>query len=188
MSGTPNAPEFRLHIDRNPGQPEGAGPKLSSAKIANEQTAAEIRARRAKIHKQHKTAVAEQSVADEAAQMAAQAAPPPPRENIESIEFAAPNGMVIIYGPPSGISLVDRIARLYPGRDTSMAEFRLTRILMGVRSINGVPVPSITDDIGRTMLANRLGDENIDLLMYYDRIHFPPLRQSEIPTIKKNLR
>lgn len=187
MSATQNAPEFQIRVDRNPAEP-ASGSKFAKAKQANEALAPQIRQRREEIHRMHREETSARQTLAENEAAVAQANPPPPRENIESIEFTAPNGMLIVYGPPTGISLVDRIARLYPGRDTSMAEFRLTRILMGVRSIDGVQMQPIVDEIGRTALANRLGDENIDLLMYYDRTHFPALRQAEVPQIKKNLR
>jgi hypothetical protein len=96
--------------------------------------------------------------------------------------------MTIEYGPRHDVSIVDRIARMYNGRDPTISEFRLTRILMGIRAINGAPPLTIVDEITRTKLANQVGDENIDLLMYYDRVNWPPLQQSELPVISKKFR
>lgn len=175
--------EAKLVIDRSPPDPGKVG-KLSQAAANNEVVAEQIRARRAQIHQQARVDRAGPGIEPPPGD----ATPPPPRENLEQIEFTAPNGLVIEYGPPSDISLVDRIARLFSPRDPTMSEFRLTRILMGVRSIGGNPPVIITDEITRTKLANQLGDETIDLLMYYDRIHWPPLQQSELPVLKKKFR
>ncbi|HMJ99786.1 MAG TPA: hypothetical protein VK552_10760, partial [Reyranella sp.] len=171
-------PEARIVINRNPEDPVKA-PKFADAKAVGDQ----IRARRKQIHQQAKID-AVGGIAPESVEMP----PPPVREDLETIEFTAPNGLLIEYGPRHDISLVDRIARLYSGRDPTVSEFRLTRILMGIRTINGSPATTITDEISRTKLANQVGDEVIDLLMYYDRIHWPPLQQSELPVLRKKLR
>jgi hypothetical protein len=176
--------EARLVIDRgNPPNPEQQSGKLSRASADNKQIAEQIRQRRKQIHEQARVDTAGPGIAPNP-----EATPPPVREDIETIEFTAPNGQIIEYGPRHDISLVDRIARMYSGRDPTVAEFRLTRILMGIRNINGKPPLTIVDEITRTKLANQIGDENIDLLMYYDRVHWPPLQQSELPVIKKVLR
>jgi hypothetical protein len=96
--------------------------------------------------------------------------------------------MEIEYGPRTDISLTDRIARMYTGREHSVAEFRITRVLMGVRLINGVPPTPVVDEITRTKLANQIGDEIIDLLLFYDRTNWPPLLLSELPVLKKKLK
>lgn len=181
-------PSFRITV--NPPVADSGKPLrgFQQARKANEDAAATILARRTAVHQQHRKEQAEADAQRDAELAAAEAQPPVERENIESIEFTTPEGLTIVYGPPNGVSLVDRIARLYSGREVSMAEHRLARILMGVRSINGTPVDPFSNDIGRTLLANKLGDQTIDLLMYYDRQHFPALRQSEIPEVKKNLR
>lgn len=169
--------EAKIVIHRDPPNPNGVG-KLTQAAAAADQ----IRERRKQIHTQAKVDNAAGAIAPEPE------APPPIREDLDSVEFLAPNGLLIEYGPRHDISLVDRIARLYSGRDPTVSEFRLTRILMGIRSINGTPPITIVDEISRTKLANQVGDENIDLLMYYDRIHWPPLQQSELPVLRKKLR
>lgn len=175
--------EARITIDRNPKPPDlsksTAATKMVEAAAATEQ----MRARRAQIHDQAKRDLSGPGVEPDSPPD-----PPPVREDIETIEFTAPNGMLIEYGPRRDVSLVDRIARIYSGRDPTIAEFRLTRILMGIRNINGSPPVTVVDEITRTKLANQIGDENIDLLMYYDRVNWPPLQQSELPVLKKRYR
>lgn len=175
-------PEARFVINRNPDDP-GKPPKFAAATANAQVVGDQIRARRKQIHQQAKI----DSVGGIAPE-AVETPPPPVREDLETIEFTAPNGLLIEYGPRHDISLVDRIARLYSGRDPTVSEFRLTRILMGIRTINGSPAITISDEISRTKLANQVGDEVIDLLMYYDRIHWPPLQQSELPVLRKKLR
>lgn len=176
-----------MSVDRNPQMPPVPG-KLSSAKKANEAAREQVLARRAHVHQQHREEMAAREADAESASQVQEASPPPQREDIETIEFDAPNGLHIEYGPPRNVSLWDRIARMYAGRDASVSEFRLTRLLMGIRSIDGKPVRPIANEIDRTSLANRIGDETLDLLMAFDRQHFPPLTQAEIPQIQKNLR
>lgn len=170
--------EAKIVINRDPPDPDKVG-KLTQAAAATDH----IRERRKQIHAQAKIDNSGPGIAPET-----EAPPPPVREDLDSVEFVAPNGLLIEYGPRHDISLVDRIARLYSGRDPTVSEFRLTRILMGIRSINGGPPIAIIDEISRTKLANQVGDEVIDLLMYYDRIHWPPLQQSELPVLRKKLR
>lgn len=170
--------EARLVIDRSPQDTDKAPGKMTQARV----DADAIKERRKQIHQQAKADISGPGIEPEPV------VPPPIREDIESIEFTAPDGRVFEYGPRHDISLVDRITRMYNGRDPSVAEFRLARILMGIRSIDGTPPLTIVDEITRTKLANQVGDENIDLLMYYDRVNWPPLQQSELPLIRKKLR
>lgn len=169
--------EHRIVINRDPPDPNKAG-KLTQAAAAAEQ----VRERRKQIHNQAKVDNVGPGIAAEPE------VPPPVREDLDSIEFVAPNGLLIEYGPRHDISLIDRISRLYSGRDPTVSEFRLTRVLLGIRAINGSPPINIVDEITRTKLSNQVGDEVIDLLMYYDRIHWPPLQQSELPVLRKKLR
>lgn len=177
-------PEFKLTVNRD-NAPDPTSGKLAGARAAKDKNAEAIRSRRSEIHQRHKAeaagqeAEAEKKPADE---------PLPPREDIDTIEVTIRNGLTITYGPPSGISLTDRLTRFYGDRDPTVAQHRLARILMCVQEINGKAVPAIADEIDRTKLANRIGDEGIDLLMYYDRLYWPPLRQAELPQVKKNLR
>lgn len=163
-----------------------------AAKERNKRTAEDVRKRRKAIHDQ---ALADINGSNKSPDDAADPTPAPPRENIESIEVTLSDGRVVVYGPPNGISLSDRIARLFSGRplqeggpDPGISEYRLTRMLMGVRTINGNAVPVMSDLIQRTKLANQLGDEAIDILHHYDRIYWPPLTTAELPAVKKNLR
>lgn len=184
-------PEARLVIDRNPPDPSKAG-RLTQAAVDAKVVGDQIRERRKQIHEQAKVDASGAGLGDAPQE---DQEPAPEREDIESIEITLRDGRVIEYGPPGNISLSDRIARLYSARslaeggpDPGITEYRLTRLLMGVRTINGKPVHPVTNMIERTRLANQLGDEAIDLLFIFDRRHWPPLRESEIPIAKKNLR
>jgi hypothetical protein len=180
-------PEARIVINRNPEDPVKA-PKFADAKAVGDQ----IRARRKQIHDQAKVDAAGAGLGPAGAE---DQVPAPPREDIDSIEITLLDGRVVEYGPPNNISLSDRIARLYStrtiaegGPDPGITEYRLTRLLMGVRTIGGKAVPPVTNLVERTRLANQLGDQAIDLLNLFDNRHWPPLRESELPVVKKNLR
>lgn len=182
------ATEAKLVIERQPADPNKPSGRFAAAAAHNKAAAEEIKARRKKIH--------DQSALDAggSAPEAKDGVPLPEREDIESIEITLRDGRVVEYGPPTGISLSDRIARLFSSRsaaeggpDPGITEYRLTRLLMGVRAIDGKPV-SFGNLIERTKLANRLGDEAIDLINLFDNRYWPPLRESELPLVKKNLR
>jgi len=183
-------PEARIVINRNPEDPAKA-PKFATAAANNKVIGEQIRSRRADIHKQAKLDAAGAGLGPAQEDQA----PAPEREDIESIEITLRDGRVVEYGPPNNISLSDRIARLYStrsvaegGPDPGITEYRLTRLLMGVRTVGGRTVPPITNLVERTRVANQLGDEAIDLLNLFDNRHWPPLRESELPIVKKNLR
>lgn len=175
-------------------EPAGKGRKTgaeSEAKARNKAVEEEIRARRRAIHTQ-----AERDISGaQEPQEQAEPVEAPLREDIEAIEITLRDGRVVEYGPPIGVSLSDRIARLFSGRalqdggpDPGVTEYRLTRVLMGVRSIDAKSVTPVNDLVQRTMLANKLGDEALDLLFYYDRLYWPPLTQAELPAVRKFLR
>jgi hypothetical protein len=183
-------PEARIVINRNPADP-GKASKFAAASANAKVVGEQIRERRKQIHQQAKVDAAGAGLGPDAQEQE----PAPEREDIESIEITLRDGRVIEYGPPNNISLSDRIARLYStrsvsegGPDPGFTETRLTRLLMGVRAISGKTVPPVTNLVERTRLANQLGDQAIDLLYYFDNRHWPPLRESEIPIAKKNLR
>lgn len=166
------------------------GGKFNAAATTNKVVADQIKSRRRDIHRQAKLDAAGVGTTPETQDPV----PAPERENIDSIEIPLRDGRIIDYGPPAGISLSDRIARLYSGRamaeggpDPGITEYRLTRLLMGVRAIDGRPV-AIHNLIDRTRVANQLGDEAIDLLNLFDNQYWPPLRKEELPLVKKNLR
>src|SRR5690242_20536902 len=135
------ATEARITINRNPDAP-ATGSKFNPARQSNEAVGEQIRRRRKKIHDQARVDAA---VAEQAEEAAKEATPPPPREDIDTIEVTLRNGLTLEYGPPTGISLLDRIARFYGGRDPSVSEFRLTRILMGIRTINGRTIAPVSN-------------------------------------------
>src|SRR4051794_8670132 len=96
-------------VDPAGGRKSGA----QAAKESNKQLASEVRARRKVIHEQ-----AERDIAGARLSSSEPTEPieTPVREDIEAIEITLRDGRVVNYGPPTGISLADRIARLYSGR------------------------------------------------------------------------
>jgi len=182
--------EARIVFNRDPTEPTKPG-RLAEAAAKQKEVGEQIRKRRGQIHHQAKIDASGEGLG----QPQQEPEPAPEREDIDSIEVPLADGRIVDYGPPVGISLSDRIARLYStrslaegGADPGITEYRLTRLLMGVRSINGKPVPTMTNLVERTRLANQLGDEAIDLLTFFDRQCWPPLQMSELPIIKKKLR
>lgn len=182
----------RIIIDRGsqalPPSGQGTAKREAAAKERNEAAADAIRSRRREIHNQARHDAAQEP--DQEPLIDA-----PPREDIEEIYFTLRDGREIVYGPPRGISTTDRIVRMYAARayeqggpNPSMGEQRLTKILLGVRSIAGRPVPPVTDLVQRTRLANELGDEALDILFYYHAENWPDLSQKELPLIKKQYR
>ena len=170
------------------------GPETEAAASVRKQRAEEAKAVRVRRQKIHEQAAADAAGATMQPSLDRDPTPAPVREDIDTIEIPLANGLVIEYGPPKGISLQDRIIRMYSGRpileggpDPGVTEYRMTRILMGVRSINGRPA-QCNDLIQRTKLANTIGDQGIDLLFYYDRLYWPPMTEAELPVIKKNYR
>lgn len=180
--------EAKIVINRDPPDPDKVG-KLTQAAANARVIGDQIKDRRQKIHEQAKLDASGGGLAPQ------ESVPAPEREDIDSIEITLRDGRVVEYGPPPNISLSDRIARLYSARslaeggpDPGLTEYRLTRLLMGVRTINGGPVHPITNLVERTRLANLLGDQAIDLLNLFDNRHWPPLTEAELPLVKKNLR
>ena len=162
-------------------------PQAEAARKQREETSKTVRARREQIRQQ-----AREDVAGTASPQPKDPTPAPPRENIETIEFSLSDGRVIEYGPPLGVSLQDRILRMYSGRaiqdggpDPGISEYRMTRVLMGVRTVAG-KAATCNDLVQRTRLANLIGDEGLDLLHYFDRLHWPPMTEAELPVVRKN--
>lgn len=161
--------ELTVTVDRNP-------------KAAPEDNLAEqIRSKRAEVHAKY----------DE---IEAIKAPPPvddtiePVEDLDSVELDLPNGMRVEFGPPSGISLSMRIIRLLGEQSSNSLAVGILRILMCVRSINGAPVAPITTQIDADKMANRIGDDGIDILSTVYAQYWKPVRQNDLKLIKKNLR
>lgn len=187
----PQPGDARIVINRDPAQPATRNPAAETeAKSRNKEIEKQIRERRRQIHNQ-----ADTDLSSLTEQEQTEREPAPIREDIESIEITLRDGRIVEYGPPTGVSLSDRIARLFSSRplsdggpDPGQTEHRLTRILMGVRAIEGKPVSPLSNLVQRTKLANALGDEAIDLLFYFDNLHWPPLTRTELPEIKKKFR
>ena len=192
MSTTQTTTGLSVTVDR--GQRERKGrkgtnaatvPNFAQAAEANEEVTAAIRARRRAVHDQHAGGQAAATAA------AAEEKKPPaePFEDLESIEFALPNGLQIVLGPPAAVSLTMRVLLYYNDQASwAIADEQVTRALMCVRSIDGKPAPPVTNPVERAMLGNRLGDAGIAICVHFHRKHWPIIRTDQLPVIKKNQR
>lgn len=113
-------------------------------------------------------------------------APPPPREDVESVEVELLDGRKVYFGPPPGVSLTMRIAITFPGAASELD--RLARICMSIRSVDGQPMRAITNIVELTAVANAIGDAGIDELNFWFDRHWGVLRISDLQLLKKNLR
>lgn len=107
------------------------------------------------------------------------------REDVESVEVTLPDGRVIEFGPPNGVSLTMRVATFpdVPPRATG-----LLQVLMCIRSVDGTIPRQMNSMIDAQKMANVLGDQAIDILATIYSETWPPVTTADLPTIKKNLR
>lgn len=111
-----------------------------------------------------------------------------PREDVESIELQLPDGRVVLFGPPPGVSLTARVAMLMAGQPASDELDMVTRVLLCIRSIDDKRMPPITNRVDVQKCANLVGDNGLDVLGYMLKEHWPAVKLGELPMIKKNLR
>lgn len=170
-------------VDRNPQTPEKAS--LLEARQNNEKMAQDLDAVRNKARDSlSNTPVAGQDARNnERAEL-----PEEPEENLESIDVELPNGMIVNFGPPSDISLTMRIIRLIGDQAAEALTNRVYRILLSVRSVDGVPVTPITNTIEADKLANRLGDAGLDVLSIVMLTYWKAARAKDLKILKKNQR
>lgn len=114
-------------------------------------------------------------------------------EDVESVEIAIPpcvshTGMVVLFGPPKGMSLTMRVLQMFGTREASAQSVGVMRVLLCIQQIDGADVKPITNLIEATALANRIGDDAIDLLSLTYRQYWRPLQLAQLPVLKKNLR
>lgn len=132
-------------------------------------------------------AVAEQK-AESATPEVSDKVPYEPDEDLESVEVKLPNGLLVEYGPPRNISLTMRVIKLLGESAESGVTAGIYRILLSIRTIDGVPAAPITSTIDAEKLANRIGDAGIDILTMVHHTHWKPLRLTALPVVKKNQR
>ena len=162
---------MKVTVDRNP--------KANEA----QDRADDIRAKRAKLHQKF-----EEREAVEKAEPVTLEAPEAPDENLESIEAELPDGSIVEFGPPSGISLSMKIIRILGERAANEVEANILRVLMCVRSIDGVKQSSITTQIDAEKLANKIGDDGLQILAALYRLNWKPVTTKDLKVVKKNLR
>ena len=163
--------EATLTIDRNP----STIPVDTAMQDAREAT----RAAREKLEQVQAAPPIKQTPAEQP--------PHEPIEDVESVEVQLPNGMVVEFGPPRDISLTMRVIKLL-GDDAGSMQGMIYQLLLSIRSINGTPVPPITNTIEGEKLANKIGDAGIDILLGVKNEYWKPIRVSQLPILKKNLR
>lgn len=184
-----------VKIDRNPSAippdvsmqftaPSGSGRagKMMQASTSNAALSEQMKKRRSQIHK----TAAQESIDATIADRSENLAPPPIRDNVEEIEFDF-EGRHIVYGPPTEFSVQDKVARIY-GRDVTQTEFQLTKLILGIRSIDGRPLPTISSEDARSKVSAIVGDRLLLALTAFDAENWPPLMRSELPILKKKLR
>lgn len=112
------------------------------------------------------------------------------REDVESIEFPLLDGRAVVMAPVQGISLFYKVA-LICGEESGQAGMLLnniTKMLMAVRSINGVPLRALNNKVDVIQAMNEIGDNNLDLMMEAYQQHWPQPTKSDLRIVKKNLR
>ncbi len=114
------------------------------------------------------------------------AAPTAPHVDVESLEIQLPNGLLVEFGPPSGISLTMRVAMLFPNASSSID--MIARVCLSVRTINGRRVKDISNEVTLTQMCNVLGDVGLDLLGQALVTHWAGMKLSDLQIVKKNLR
>jgi hypothetical protein len=110
------------------------------------------------------------------------------QEPLESIELQLPNGLEVEYGPPSGISITMKLIRMFGDSGWTTPRGTLYRVLMGVRRINGEAVNPINSIIDGEKLANRIGDEGMEILIRVQSQYWRPTPQVDMLVVKKNPR
>jgi len=122
-------------------------------------------------------------------EIAGQEAPPAaPRENVESVEVAVPNGMVVVYGPRPGSNLSWDIAEMLGDAVRNNLKVALAKVALCVRSIDGREIKKPGNEIEARKIANVLGEDGIDMLyLVHDEV-WPPVRKENLPTIRKIFR
>lgn len=110
------------------------------------------------------------------------------QEDIETIEVELPNGHVVVFGPPSGISMTMRIALMFGAENPNRLTTTMMRTLFCVRSVDGRSVSPISNTVEAQALANILGDDGCDLLFDLLMATWPPPTTKSLKIIRKSAR
>lgn len=111
---------------------------------------------------------------------------PRPREDIESVVLETPVGRSVEFGPVRMASF--RVSEIL-GREAGDPYLQmLTRVMLGVRAIDGTQVKPVTNVAEAKILATKLGDESIDVLWIAMNEFWPPVTKKDLRVLKKNLR
>jgi hypothetical protein len=186
----PTAPEDRkmtfgeIQPSKNgaaPAAPPAAKTRPQQGRRATEAEAEEIRTRR------------EALIAKARAEQEGPAAPdltPPaaPREDVESVELQMPDGKVVTFGPPPGISLMLRTSQILGPAVADLMLNAVTRTLLCVRVVDGkAPAPLRTAiDVHKASLM--WGDAGLNYLTTVYAKYWPAVSVDDLPVLKKNLR
>lgn len=110
-----------------------------------------------------------------------------PREDLDSVELELPNGKTAIVGPPPGIALQLRISNLL-GAKLDNFNSTVYRALMCVRQIDSEIMRPITNEVDAQAVANKLGEDGLDLCMLAVNTYWPPVTRKDLRIVKKNPR
>jgi hypothetical protein len=107
-------------------------------------------------------------------------------EPVESLELVMPDGTLILYGPPKGISLSMRLIRMFGDANWTSATGTYFRVLMCVQAINGDPVRPISSRIEGEKLANKIGDVAMEYLIQIHAKYWAANNEVDLLVVKKN--
>ena len=95
---------------------------------------------------------------------------------------------VVEYGPRPNVSRYMRSAMILGDQSGNVVLDQITKCVLAVRSIDGDPVREIGTLVQVQAVANKLGDDGINLLVSLDNEYWPGVRRSDLPAIKKTFR
>lgn len=110
-------------------------------------------------------------------------APDASYEDIDSVVLRLPNGLEVEYGPRPGVSNRVKIAQLV-GAQVNPLLIMLVTTLLNVRRVNDA-VPSIGNMVDVQALANRLGDDGLELLETAHIQFWRPIDRDNLPIVRK---
>lgn len=175
---------MQITVDRKVAEPGVAGDiaKVDAGKVAR---AEQLRAA-ADTNVQRLRSGSEPAEASEV-----EAAPPTPPvvEQLASIELKLPNGKIVLLGTRPGISAWLRMAQIQDStKEKNQIILMMIQTVLKVLQIDGVAVEMPKDFKGCIELAERLGDEGLDLCLVADQKYWPGVSMNDLPVLKKNLR
>lgn len=175
-------PELTLSVPSGGTERPDIQSAVATSRSAKRPTPDQVAAKRAALH-----AASLAGAEHQAAQEEAQQEPAAPREDIESLEIALPNGTLVHFGPPAGVALQMRIASIL-GQTLNEYTAGMCKTVMSIRSIDGKTIPPVGNLVDVQRVANMVGEEGVDLLMMASATYWPAVTIADLQIVKKNLR